>query len=207
MYTLTLKTAPTVEPITAPQAISYMRLGALDAAEAAYLSSLIKSAREFCENFQNRAYITQTWEMSLNQFPRKYADPLTERHMSDVVEIPKGSLQTVNSVKYINSTGVVTTLVEDSDYIVTNRGIIGRISPPYGKTWPTAALYPLDPIVIEFTCGYGASGANVPQRVVQAMYMLISYWWDNRAAADTSVSREIDFSVHSLLCADKIEIM
>lgn len=207
MYTLTLKTAPTVEPITVAQAISYMRLGALDSAEESYLSCLIKAAREYCEDFQNRAYITQTWEMSLNCFPSEHIDALTEYHHSNIIEIPKGNLQTVNSVKYTNSNGVVTTLIENTDYIITNRGIIGRISPPYGKTWPTAALYPLDPIVIEFTCGYGVSGANVPQRVVQAMYMLVSYWWDNRAAADMSVSREIDFSVHSLLCADKIEIM
>lgn len=208
MYTLTLKTAPTVEPITAAQAISYMRLGTLDDAETAYLTGLIKTAREYCEGYQNRAYITQTWEMSLNCFPSEHNDPLTEYHRSDVIELPKGSLQTVNSVKYTDSAGAITTLTENTDYIVTKRGVLGRISPPYGSTWPTATLYPLDPIVIDFTCGYGASGTNVPLKVIQAMYMLISYWWDNRSAVLVgSISKEIEFSVKALLGMDRIAVM
>lgn len=207
MYTLTLKTAPTIEPITTAQAISYMRLGTLGTDETTYLTGLIKTAREYCEGFQNRAYITQTWEMSLDCFPSEHTDPLTEYHQSGVIEIPKGSLQTVNSVKYTDSAGAVTTLTANTDYIVTIRGVLGRISPPYGKIWPTAALYPLDPIVIEFTCGYGASGTNVPLKAIQAMYMLISYWWDNRAAADTSVPHEVDFAVKSLLGFDRIAVI
>jgi uncharacterized phiE125 gp8 family phage protein len=195
MYTLTLKTAPAVEPITAAQAISYMRLGALDATETAYLTGLIKTAREYCEDFQNRAYITQTWEMSLCDFYR------------DVIEIPKGNLQSINSVKYTDSVGAVTTLTENTGYIVTTRGILGRISPPYGCIWPTATLYPLDPVVINFTCGYGASGDSVPMKVMQSMYMLISYWWDNRAAADTSVPKEVDFAVRALLSMDRIAVV
>jgi len=194
MYTLTLKTAPTVEPITVSQANSYMRLGTLDESETLFLSGLIKTAREYCEGFQNRAYITQTWEMSLCRFP------------PGIIEIPKGNLQSINSIKYTDSAGNVTTLTENTDYIVTKRGILGRISPPYGKTWPTASLYPLDPIVIEFTCGYGASGASMPLKVIQSMYMLMSYWWDNRAAADVDVPKDIDFAVRSLLSMDKIAV-
>ena len=185
-----------------------MRLGALDATETAYLDGLIKTAREYCEGFQNRAYTTQTWEMSLNCFPHEHTDPLTEYHRSNVIELPKGSLQTVNSVKYTDSSGTVTTLTENTDYIVTKRGILGRISPPYGKTWPTATLYPLDPIVIEFTCGYGASGTNVPLKAIQAMYMLISYWWDNRTAVIIgSISKELEFTVRALLGMDRIAVM
>ena len=194
MYTLTLKTAPTVEPITVSQANSYMRLGTLDESETLFLSGLIKTAREYCEGFQNRAYITQTWEMSLCRFP------------SGIIEIPKGNLQSINSIKYTDSAGIVTTLAENTDYIVTKRGILGRISPPYGKSWPIASLYPLDPIVIEFTCGYGASGASMPLKVIQSMYMLMSYWWDNRAAADVDVPKDIDFAVRSLLSMDKIAV-
>ncbi|MEA4919379.1 MAG: hypothetical protein VB078_00425 [Clostridiaceae bacterium] len=207
MYTLTLKTAPTVEPITTAQAISYMRLGTLDTTETAYLTGLIKTAREYCEGFQKRAYITQTWEMSLSCFPSEHTNHLTEYHRSDVIEIPKGSLQRVNSVKYTDSFGATTTLAENADYIVAKRGILGRISPPYGCIWPTTTLYPLDPIVIEFTCGYGDAGTNVPMKAMQSMYMLISYWWDNRVAADTSVPKEVDFAVRALLSMDRIAVI
>ncbi len=207
MYTLTLKTAPAVEPITTAQAISYMRLGALDNEETAYLAGLIKTAREYCESYQNRAYITQTWEMSLCRFPWEHTNPLTEYEKTNVIEIPKGSLQSINSMEYTNSGGTVITLTENKDFIVTKRGLLGRISPPFGCIWPTATLYPLDPIVIDFTCGYGDSPNDIPLKVIQAMYMLISYWWDNRAAAEVAVPKEVDFAVKALLSMDRIAVI
>jgi uncharacterized phiE125 gp8 family phage protein len=188
-YNLTLVTPPAVEPITTTQAISYGRLETLSTAETAFLTGLIVAAREYCEAKQNRAYITQTWQISLCKWPK-------------VIEIPKGRLKTVTSVKYTDSAGVVHTLIANTDYIVSLRGILGRITPPYGCNCPTAALYPLDPIVIEFTCGYGAAGTDVPLRVIQAMYMLVMYWWDNRPASKLSV--EVEAAVNNLLSLDRI---
>lgn len=191
-YNLTLITPPAVEPITTLQAISYGRLGTLDAAETAYLTGLIKAAREYCEKQQNRAYITQTWEMSLSKWP-------------SVIRLPKGSLKTVESVKYTDSTGVVHTLAVNTDYIVTTRGILGGIVPPHGCSWPTTELYPIDPIVIKYTCGYGSASTDVPLGIVQAMYMLIVHWWDHRTAVITgTVSKEVEFAVSALLSLDRI---
>lgn len=197
MYTLTLKTPPTVEPITNAEATAYMRLGTLVTAETNYLTGLIKAAREYCERYQNRAYITQTWEISLDEFPVD----------DSYIEIPKGKLQSITSVIYTDSAGTATTLTVNTDYIVSIRGIRGRISPPYGDTWPTASLWPLDPIVITFVCGYGDTAATVPQTAIQAMYMLISYWWDNRTAAAETVPKEVEFAVKALLTPDRIVVV
>ncbi len=199
-YTLTLVTPPTVEPISTDEAINYMRLDTPSTEDLAFIAGLIKTARKYCENFQHRAYITQTWEMSLCKFP-----------CHDKIEIPMGNLQTVDSVKYTDSANGVHTLTANTDYVVSTRGILGRISPPYSKIWPTSALAPLDPVVIRFTCGYGLTSATVPETAKQAMYMLISYWYDNREAASgqttNTVSKEIEFSVKALLMMDRIAVM
>lgn len=207
MYTLTLKTPPLSEPITAAQAIEYLHERELVESETKLLETIIKSAREYCENIQHRAYITQTWEMSLDKFPVNGFNPLLESKRSDVIEIPKGSLQSINSIKYTDSAGAEHTLTENVDYIVSKRGLLGKVSPPYGCTWPSTVLYPLDPIVIEFTCGYG-DATKVPSNVIGAMYMLIAYWWENRLAAESSnVSKEVAFSAGALLSFGTIPIV
>ena len=205
-YSLTLVTPPTVEPITTDEAVHYMRLDTPSTADSAFITGLIKSARKYCENLQHRAYITQTWEMSLNKFPCAYNDRLNNVKKSDVIEIPMGNLQTVDSVIYTDSANVAHTLTENTDYIVSTRGVLGKISPPYNGLWPTSELAPLDPVVIRFTCGYGLAVA-IPETIKQAMYMLIDYWYNNRDAAAQTVSSEIAFSVKALLAMDKISVL
>jgi len=62
-------------------------------------------------------------------------------------------LQSVTSVKYTDSDGDQSTLSTD-DYIVDNDSEPGRIVLGYGTVWPTATLYPSNPIEIQFLCGY-----------------------------------------------------
>ena len=206
-YSLTLVTPPAVEPISTDEAVNYMRLDTPSTADTTFITGLIKAARKYCENLQHRAYITQTWEMSLNKFPCAYNDRLNNRYISDVIEIPMGNLQTVDSVKYTDSANVVHTLTANTDYVVSTRGILGRVSPPYSGIWPTSTLAPLDPVVIKFTCGYGLTSATVPETAIRAMYMLIEYWNNHREAAEQYVPKEIEFSVKSLLMIDKIPIL
>jgi len=195
MYNLTLKTPPVIEPISLVEAKSYLRLDGVDADEDSYLSSVIIAAREWCEGYQRRAYITQTWEMSLDYWPEE-----------NIIEIPKGSLQTINLVKYKNSLGVEIALTENVDFIYSARGILGRLSPCFVKYWPTFTPYPLDAIVIEFTCGYGNTVDKIPRKVIHAMKLLVSHWYENRVPLNNmrSIPTELDFTVSALLGMERI---
>lgn len=189
-YNLTLVTPPAAEPVSLPVAQAHLRLDTND--DDAYVNSLIIAAREYCETYQNRAYITQTWEMALAGFPRH------------TITIPKGQLQTIESITYKNAAGIVTTLTPEIDYVVSHRGILGRICPSFGKTFPYELLYPLDPVVVRFTCGYGDSSESVPARVKQAMLLLIGHWYENRMAVSELKTTEMSFAVAALLTQDKI---
>lgn len=63
-----LVTPPSEEVVTLVQVKSQLRIDST--IEDTYLGTLITAAREYCEMFQNRAYITQTWELTLDTWPR-----------------------------------------------------------------------------------------------------------------------------------------
>lgn len=210
-YNLTLIEPPTVEPLTLSEVKSYLRLDDItDTSDDIYISSLIIVAREFCEEYQHRAYITQTWELALQKFSIDQTDTLNNDIQSSIIEIPKGRLQAINSFTYKDSAGVVTIMQQDIDYVVSTRGMLGKICPPFGKIFPVCLLYPLDPIIINFTCGYGDDGSKVPARIKQAMLLLISHWYENRMVINNLRGvnpEEVSFAVTTLLQKDKITIL
>lgn len=164
--------------------------------EDVYLASLITAAREYCETYQNRAYITQVWEMAMDNFP------------DDVIEIPKGNLQTIDSVVYTNSAGTSTTLAVTTDYITSVRGVLGKTKPAYNKSWPSFTPHPFDAVVITFTAGYGTA-SQVPEKVIMAMKLLISHWFENRVPISQALgnAKEIEFTLSALLWQDRIVIL
>ena len=207
-YNLTQITPPAIEPLSLDEVKHYLRLDDLtDISKDIYLSILITVAREFCENYQNRAYITQTFEMALQGFPRYNSNKVLGHYEGSVIEIPKGKLQSIDSFLYKDSSGILTTLNPSIDYVVSNRGILGRVCPPFGRVYPIAILYPLDPVVIRFTCGYGVDASFVPRRARQAIILLVSHWYENRSVINDLRGvnpEEISFAVSALLTQDKI---
>lgn len=161
-------------------------------AEDVYLTSLITAARIYCEEYQNRCYITQTFELALPYFPGE-------------IEIPKGNLQSISSITYKNSAGVTTTLTADTDYVTSIRGIVGRVVPAYGKVWPSFVPFPLDPIIITFVCGF-ETAADVPENIKQAIKLLISHWYSHRTPVDQAQGnvKEIEFTLTALLSQSRI---
>jgi uncharacterized phiE125 gp8 family phage protein len=210
-YNLTLVTPPAIEPLSLQEVKPYLRLDDVsDTSDDIYISSLITVAREYCEEYQHRAYITQTWELAIQKFPIDETDTLNNDIRDSIIEIPKGSLQAINSFTYKDSAGVATVMNPDIDYVLSTRGILGRICPPFGKIFPVCLLYPLDPIVIQFTCGYGDDASKVPAIIKHAMLLLISHWYENRVVVGGSnglSAGEVEFTVTSLLMKDRITIL
>jgi len=191
---LVLKTPSAIEPLSLPEVKTFLRLDDGLTVDDDYIIALITVAREYCESFQNRAYITQTWQLSFHYWP------------DYVIHIPRGSLQKVNSITYKDSTGAETTLTENVDYVVSTRGVLGRVTPVFGRPWPPFIPWPLDAVVIEFVCGYGDTSDKVPEKVKQAMKLLIAHWYERRTPLPETgqAPGEIEFAVSALLWQDRI---
>ncbi|GAB4274634.1 head-tail connector protein [Thermincola ferriacetica] len=188
---LVLITPPASEPVTVDEAKQHLRVDGTE--DDAYISNvLIPAAREYCEGFQNRAYVTQTWQLWLDQWPE-----------TGYIAIPKSPLQSVVGVKYYG-TDDAEYIINATDYFVDNKNEPGRLVLAYGRSWPTVTLRPANGICVEFEAGYGDI-AKVPQKAKHAMLMLIGHWFENREAAlSGTISREIEFAVHALLWQDRV---
>lgn len=133
-----------------------------------YIDGLIAAAREHVENILNRKLITQTWYSYLNNFPGE-----------NDISLPFGSLQSIAAIKYTDTADNQSTLSTDY-YSVDLYSLRGRAILKYGQSWPTDALSPNNPIEIEFVCGYGDTGADVPRSIRSAIKLIFHDLYVNR---------------------------
>ena len=148
-------------------------VNAATTAEDSLLAALITAAREHVEDVTGRKLLTQTWDYSLDAWPR-----------GDCIKLPFGNLQnaagTAPVVTWKDDDGAVTALTVDTDYLVeTNGEGPGRIVLPYGVTWPSGTLYPSNPINIRFVCGWTAA-ALIPSKIVAAVKMIAADLYEQR---------------------------
>jgi len=162
--------------------------------EDVLLSGLITAAREYCEQRQNRVYITQTWELALDDWP-------------DVIQVPLPPLQTVDKIEYYGSDGVMLPVLDPLTYQVDERGYKARVAPVYGQHWPTIPLRSLAGVVVTFTAGYGLLASTMPERIRTAIKMLAGHMYEHREATDIKEVREVAFAVNALLGLDAVGVL
>lgn len=182
--------APAEEPITLAEAKLHLRVDSND--DDTLITNLIVAAREWCEGFQNRAYITQSYVLTMDRFPRR-----------DFIRIPRPPLQSIASVKYTSSEGIVMT-IDPGDYQVDTNSEPGRIVLAVGKSWPATTLQAANAVAIDFTAGYGTA-SDVPQAVKQAMLLLIGGWYEQREYLLIGrPTQEVPFAVTALLSQARV---
>lgn len=151
--TVKVITPPTTEPLSLEEAKQHLRIDGSE--DDSLILSLIKQAREWCEDYQGKKYITQTLELVLDLFP---SDRQIEfRNCSPI--------QNVDSFKYTDKDGIVR---EFEGYIVDKDSFINRVVLNTSKYWPTTELMPVNGIRIQFIAGFGNASA-VPESIKWAM--------------------------------------
>ncbi len=149
------------------------------------IEEMITTAREYAEEFTNRAIGEQKWKLLLDEFPD-----------NDYIELQFPPLISVNSVTYIDSDGISATMSAScSDgYIVDVNKEPGRIFLAYNSIWPIFTELPYNAIEIIFTCGYTSD--NVPKKIKQAMLKMIGALYENR---QSGIQKEDMESIDNLL--------
>lgn len=165
-YSLSTVTAPTSEPVTTTNAKLHARIDL--AVEDALVADWIKAAREYAEEHTGRAWVNQTLKMVRDSWP-----------CGGTLNLPREPVSAVNSVKYRNTDGTLTTLVADTDYQVWLEHSPPLIAPYPGTVWPTLQTDKLKAIEVEFVAGYGSS-SGWPARANEAIYLTLTYWNRNR---------------------------
>ena len=171
---LKLVEAPRIEPVSLEEAKAHLRMESTNA-EDAYIGALISAARERVELFLRRALITQTYELTLDAFPRnKYL-----LYSSSYFDLPRPPLQSVEWVKYIDTAGQEQTLAADQYIVDTSSDEIARLALAWSQFWPLTR-YTINSVKVRFTAGYGGTADKVPQAIRQGILVEISNLYETR---------------------------
>ncbi len=190
MAGLTLDTAPASEPVTTAEAKTHARV--LGSDEDTLIGTYITAARKLIEDWSGRAFINQTWDLTLDIFPGV-----------DYIEMPKAPLSSVSSITYTDTAGDSQTLASSEYNVDTNRepGII-RLAD--GSSWPATDEIP-NAVTIQFVAGYGATSASVDERYILAIKMLVAHWYSNREpVVKGTILTPVPLSIKSLIDSDRI---
>lgn len=116
----------------------------------AELEGKLYAITEEAEHLTNRAFIQQTWEVTLDAFPAE-------------IPLAPAPLASVTSVQYYDVAGTLQTL-GPQQYLVDEKSEPGRVLPAPGVTWPDTAER-FDAVQVRFVCGYGADDTAVPKAI------------------------------------------
>jgi uncharacterized phiE125 gp8 family phage protein len=161
-WTTTLGTAPTIEPVTVDDVKRRGRISGTDL--NADVKQNITAARLMVEHDTGRQLITATWKLYLDRFPVG----------GGVIRMPYPPLQSVTTIKYYDGDGVQQTWTA-SEYRVDKDSEPARITEAYGHTWP-ATRDMTGAVEVEYLCGYGTAGSNVPRTLRQAIEVVCTHW-------------------------------
>lgn len=180
---LAVITPPSEEPVSLTELKAHLRVDSTD--DDAYITSLGKAGREWVESYCHRQLVTATWDLRLDKFSSEFLLPLPE-------------LQSVTSIKYIDTDGVTQT-VTGSTYVIDTDQEPGRIRLAYDKSWPDDRRSEKNGVTIRFVAGYGAASA-VPDQIKAALFLYTGHLYEHREAVTIGrISRILELGLTRLL--------
>jgi uncharacterized phiE125 gp8 family phage protein len=189
MMALSLVTPPGDEPLSIEEAKAHLRIDTTD--DDLQVESLIVAAREYCESYTHRAFISQTWDLKLDGFP------------AGDLWLPLPPVSSVTSVTYVDVNGVTQTWPTSqylTDLPAGPKARAARITPQYMLIYPMTRQI-MASVTVRFVCGYGTSPGTLPGAIRAAMLLLIGNWWTNREAGELirASADVLPFGVDALL--------
>lgn len=186
-------TQPAAEPITLEEARLHLKLDAEGSPAShpddALIETLITAARQHVERYTYLAVAERQVEARVTAFD------------DDGVDIPVSPVQSIVSVKYVDSSGVEQT-VDPGDYELG-----GSLDGPvlllkYGSSWPTDVYDRIDAVRITVEAGFTTGSPNdnpLPGPVRAAMLLVLTHLYENRAAVQSRQTFHVPLGVESLL--------
>lgn len=177
-------TGPAEEPVTLTEAKAHLRV--VDDSEDTLIAMLITAAREHCEDVARRTFVTQTYALTLDNWPDK---PLA---------LPLPPVAGITSIVYTDDNGNVATLAT-SVYVLDG----GKLFVAPNQSWPSTSLRQYAGVKVTYTAGYG-DAADVPSKYKQAVLLTLGHWFQNREAVVVGTSaKELPLAAKALLMTDR----
>jgi len=185
-----LQSAPGAEPITLDELKTHLRITGTD--EDTYLTDLIAEARQEIEDMTGVAFITQTWQLTLDRWPaarEDWWDGVREAHVDVLyggtrqnyasVRLPRYPLQSIDGINVYDEDGNATAVTVADVFDVDTQSLRGRLTIKRGAVWPIA-LQANNAIEITYVSGYGDAATAVPAPLKRAVRQMAAYMYEHR---------------------------
>jgi uncharacterized phiE125 gp8 family phage protein len=184
---VTTITPPAELPVTVAELKDHLRLAGDDGSHDAMLAQHIEAAVQLLEHETNTAMVTRTLRLTLDEFP-------------PVIHLLRPPAAVIVAIRYIDDNGQQQTLPPE-DYHANLDRLVGRVSPAYGKCWPTTRRQ-LGAVSVEFQAGYGVA-ADVPHDLKAAVKLLAAHYYDLPAAATSLNLNEAPYAVGAIIAQNR----
>lgn len=178
---------PAIRAVEFEDAVKQVELPDDDTTHTRHLERAISAAIADAERHTRRAFITQTWRLSLSCFP------------SQRIYLPRPPLQSVTSITYVDANGTTQTL-SSSLYQVSTDGSPGFVEPAFGQSWPSVRSETIEAVKITYVAGFGDDAENIPAQYQNLIHELVAFRFMNRGDTDQDIPRHIKWSLQSLRC-------
>ena len=187
-------TDATTELMTTEQAKLHLKEDLVDADNDTYIDGLVKAARQWMELHTNRAFVTQTWTLSLDAWPD-----------SGIFSLTPVPVISVTSVKYYDTDGVQQTLVSGTDYQVDVASEPARVALEPTATWPPIETDRLNAVEVIFVAGYGAAAANVEVPLIHVNKLILAHLYAHPESVSEGKLTEVPQGSEALLWPYRLE--
>lgn len=162
-YGLRLVAAPTIDPVSIAEARAHLRVD--ESADDGLIAGYILAARAYIEAVTGLALISQTFEMTLHDFPSK-------------IELPRAPVSSITSIQYYDTADALQTL-PSSFYEIDTARVPAVIQLADGYDWPTVDDR-VAAVVVRFVAGYGATPGSIPEPIRLAILLIVGHFYANR---------------------------
>lgn len=132
------------------------------------INDLITIATDRVEGITNRALTKKKLRLYIDNWP-----------CGDSIELPYPPLSTSTDavIQYKDKDSSTITL-SSTVYRMDAVSEPGRVCLDYNESWPTGTLHNVNPISVQYLCGYTAT-SNVPERLKQAVKIFVEDMYEN----------------------------
>lgn len=152
-------------PLTAADLRLHCSIEASDTSFDSLLTDYIAAANNRIEELTGKAFGAQSWKLALDAFPAE-------------IDLPRGPVTAVASIKYFDATGIEQTL-DPSKYLVDLISDPARLVPAPDAVWP-ASQARANAVTVQFTSGYTV----VPPKILQCIRAAVAAWFQTREIAE-----------------------
>lgn len=194
---LSLVTGPAAELFSSADAVVQQMIKPDTSAQDTYLDLILAASRQLFEEETGLVLITQTWQAEFDKVP---LSPTGRPHR--IVSLGRAPLVALSSATYLDTAGASQSFTLSGNLVAANVGhrqSFGLAALEHDADWPDLGEYP-GALRIQFTAGFGAAAANVPQTMRLAVLQLAAWWYEQRLPVNVgNIANQVPLHLQRIL--------